>query len=41
MIEWMSPELQQLTNSLDRFASIRKEGLGPWIDSIQNHWPKS
>lgn len=41
MIEWMSPELQQLNHSLDRFASIRKEGLGPWGENIQKHWPKS
>lgn len=40
IITWMSPELQDLANSLDRFASIRKDGLRPWTEKLQNHWPK-
>lgn len=39
MIEWMSPELKALAGSFDRFTSIRKEGLRPWMDQLQNHWP--
>ena len=39
IIKWMSPELPKLNNPLDRFASIRKSGLGPWADNLQNHWP--
>lgn len=40
IIGWMSPELRDLTNSLDRFDSIRNDGLRLWIDYIQSHWPK-
>lgn len=40
IIAWMSPELHDLANSLDRFVLIRKDGLNPWIANLQNHWPK-
>jgi len=40
VIGWISPDLQDLANALDRFASIRKAGLAPWIDDLQNRWPK-
>ena len=41
IIAWMSPELRDLTISLDRFVSIRKDGLNPWLDKIKHHWPQS
>ena len=41
IIGWMSPELLELSNTLDRFALLREEGLVPWIDKIQTQWPKS
>lgn len=40
LIEWMSPELKDFTSALDRFAGIRQAGLKPWVDQIQNQWPK-
>lgn len=40
IIRWMSPELHDLTNSLDRFVSIRNGGLNPWIVELQTRWPK-
>lgn len=40
IIAWMSPELKEFTRSLDRFASIRKDGLAPWSNHIQNQWPQ-
>lgn len=40
IIRWMSPELRELTNTLDRFVLLRQGGLVPWIDKIQNQWPK-
>lgn len=40
VIDWMSPELRELTSVLDRFVAIRSAGLKPWIHQIQNHWPK-
>lgn len=39
IISWMSPQLRDFACTLDRFTSIRKDGLNPWIDQIQNHWP--
>ena len=40
IIAWMSPELRDLADALDRFTSIRRAGLKPWIDKLQNHWPR-
>lgn len=40
IIAWMSPELYDLANALDRFVLIRKDGLNPWIAKLHNHWPK-
>ncbi len=40
IIGWMSPELYDLTNSLDRFVQIRQDGLSPWVVKLRNHWPK-
>jgi hypothetical protein len=40
IIAWMSPELHDLAKALDRFALIQNEGLNPWIQKLQNHWPK-
>ena len=40
VIEWMSPELKDFATALDRFALIRKDGLTPWIEKLQNQWPK-
>jgi hypothetical protein len=41
IIEWMSPELQKLTSSFDRFVSIRKDGLKPWIQKLSTNWPNN
>lgn len=40
VISWLSPEVRQVADALDRFSSIRKDGLNPWIDKLRNHWPK-
>ena len=40
IIFWISPELHDLAKALDRFVLIRKDGLSPWIEKLQNHWPK-
>ena len=40
IIAWMSPELRDLNNSLDRFVAIRQAGLNPWLDKIRQHWPQ-
>ena len=39
IISWISPELHDLAKSLDRFVSIRNDGLNPWIAKLQNNWP--
>jgi hypothetical protein len=39
-IGWISPELRQMALALDRFSTIRQQGLNPWIEKIQHHWPK-
>ncbi|MBT7066433.1 MAG: hypothetical protein HN919_09035 [Verrucomicrobia bacterium] len=38
---WISPELRELADALDRYTQIRSEGLSPWIEQIQNHWPQT
>ncbi len=40
IIGWISPEVRELAAALDRYTSTRNEGLTPWIQKIQNHWPK-
>ena len=38
-IGWISPELQELTEKLDTFASVYEKGIDPWIEKIRSHWP--
>ncbi len=39
VIGWISPELLELAAALDRFSSIRQDGLVPWLEKIKAHWP--
>jgi hypothetical protein len=39
VIGWISPELLELATALDRFSSIRRDGLMPWLEKIKAHWP--
>jgi hypothetical protein len=39
IIVWMSPDLHGLANALDRFVSLRKAGLKPWVAKLDRHWP--
>ena len=39
MIGWMSPELDDLAKTIDRFNVLRAGGLTPWNDQIYLHWP--
>ncbi len=39
VISWVSPEIRQMADALDRFQTIRKAGLKPWIAKLQRHWP--
>ena len=41
IISWVSPELRQMADALDRFQTVRKAGLKPWIAKLQRHWPPS
>jgi hypothetical protein len=41
VISWISPELRQMADALDRFSSLRKSGLTPWLDKLRCHWPDS
>ena len=38
---WISPELKELAEAMDRYTEIRNRGLTPWIEKIRNHWPMS
>jgi len=40
VISWISPELQELAETLDRYSAIRTVGLTPWVEKIRNQWPK-
>jgi len=40
-IGWINPELREMAEVLDRFSNIRCQGLDPWLEKIQNHWPRS
>jgi len=39
VIQWANPELQQMAVALDRFTSIRRQGLNPWLEKLRRHWP--
>lgn len=39
LIEWICPELRELAATLDRFATLRREGLQPWLAKLAQHWP--
>jgi hypothetical protein len=41
VIGWIRPELRQLAAALDRFATVRREGLNPWLAKLGHHWPHS
>jgi len=39
IIQWASPELQQMAVALDRYTVIRRQGLNPWLEILRRHWP--
>jgi hypothetical protein len=39
VIQWASPELQQMAVVLDRYTAIRRQGLNPWLEKLRRHWP--
>lgn len=39
IINWVSPELRQMADALDRFRIVRAAGLKPWISKLCRHWP--
>lgn len=41
VIGWIRPELRQLADALDRFATVRREGLHPWLAKLGHHWPNT
>ncbi len=40
VIGWISPELREMAEALDRFTMIHSAGIEPWKEKIQQHWPK-
>ena len=32
---WISPELEELSKTLDRYTQIRQDGLKPWIQHLK------
>jgi hypothetical protein len=41
LVGWMNPEMEEMARILDRFSQIRGDGLDPWLEKIQTHWPQS
>lgn len=39
-IGWISPDLEDMSLQLDRFAGVHRDGITPWIEAIRSHWPK-
>jgi hypothetical protein len=39
VVGWISPELRELAESLDRYSLIRTQELAPWIEKLRHHWP--
>lgn len=40
-IFWLSSELHQVAVALDRFPQVWKQGIDPWLTTIQQKWPES
>ncbi len=36
---WISPELKEMAEALDRFTMIHSAGIEPWKEKIRSHWP--
>jgi len=41
VISWISPELRQMADALDRFRVVRSSGLNPWLEKLHRHWPNA
>lgn len=39
-IGWISPDLKEMAEALDRFTMMYSAGSAPWKEKIQQHWPK-
>ena len=39
VIGWIRPELHEMALALDRFTTVRREGLNPWLAKLAHHWP--
>lgn len=39
VIGWIRPEVLELARALDRFSTLRREGLDPWLAKLSRHWP--
>lgn len=37
---WLSPELKEMAEKLDRFEKVHSENIHPWSEKIRDHWPK-
>ena len=40
VIKWISIELNEMAEALDRFREIYSAGIDPWKSKIRNHWPE-
>lgn len=40
IIGWISPELLEMTRSIDRFPAVYQAGVQPWLDQIAARWPR-
>ncbi len=40
-IGWISPELEEMSRKLDRFAPVYNHGIDPWVAKLRSHWPKN
>jgi hypothetical protein len=39
LIGWISPELCEMAWALDRYTSVRRAGIAPWVAKLRQHWP--
>lgn len=38
---WISPEMKEMAQALDRFTTILQTGWSPWLEKLRNHWPSA
>ena len=40
IVDWISPELRDMTRAIERFPAVHQAGVQPWLEQIAARWPR-